>query len=41
MNNESGGLIKITGVNTAYETLWRPTSLLQGRFVKFSAQFDF
>ena len=31
----------ITGVNNAYETLWRPTSLLQGRFVKFSAQFDF
>jgi hypothetical protein len=31
----------ITGVNTAYETLWRPTSILQGRFVKFSAQFDF
>jgi hypothetical protein len=31
----------ITGVSSAYETLWRPTSLLQSRFVKFSAQFDF
>ena len=31
----------ITAFSTAYETLWRPTSLLQSRFVKFSAQFDF
>jgi hypothetical protein len=28
-------------VSTLYETLWRPASLLQSRFVKFSAQFDF
>ena len=31
----------ITGFSTAYETLWRPTTILQARFVKFSAQFDF
>ena len=31
----------ITAFSAAYETLWRPTSLLQSRFVKFSAQFDF
>jgi len=31
----------ITGFSTAYETLWRPTTILQSRFVKFSAQFDF
>jgi len=31
----------ITGVSAAYETLWRPTGLLQARFVKLSAQFDF
>jgi hypothetical protein len=36
LNNDT-----ITAVNTAYETLWRPNSILQGRFVKFSAQFDF
>jgi hypothetical protein len=31
----------ITTYSTVYETLWRPTALLQARFVKFSAQFDF
>jgi hypothetical protein len=31
----------ITTFSAAYETLWRPTNLLQSRFVKFSAQFDF
>jgi hypothetical protein len=31
----------ITAFSAAYETLWRPTTLLQSRFVKFSAQFDF
>src|SRR6185436_7431285 len=36
LNNDT-----ITGQSTAYETLWRPTSILQARFVKFSAQFDF
>jgi hypothetical protein len=27
--------------NTAYESLYRPASLIQARFLKFSAQFDF
>ena len=31
----------ITAFSAAYETLWRPSALLQSRFVKFSAQFDF
>ena len=31
----------ILSESTAYQTLWRPTNILQGRFVKFSAQFDF
>lgn len=31
----------MTAVNTAYETLWRPTNLLQARFVKLTAQFNF
>jgi hypothetical protein len=31
----------ITTYSTLYETLWRPTNLLQARFIKFSAQFDF
>ena len=31
----------ITAFSALYETLWRPSSLLQSRFVKFSAQFDF
>jgi hypothetical protein len=31
----------ITAYSTTYESLWRPTSILQARFVKLSAQFDF
>jgi hypothetical protein len=31
----------ITTYSTAYETLWKPATILQARFVKFSAQFDF
>jgi hypothetical protein len=31
----------ITTYSTAYETLWKPATILQSRFVKFSAQFDF
>jgi hypothetical protein len=31
----------ITAFSQTYETLWRPSNLLQSRFVKFSAQFDF
>jgi len=27
--------------STANDSLWRPQSILQSRFVKFSAQFDF
>ena len=36
LNNDT-----ITGFSTAYETLWKPSTILQARFVKFSAQFDF
>jgi hypothetical protein len=31
----------ITTYSSAYETLWKPATILQARFVKFSAQFDF
>jgi hypothetical protein len=31
----------ITAQSSAYETLWKPSTILQARFVKFSAQFDF
>jgi hypothetical protein len=31
----------ITALNTTYASLWRPTNLLQARYVKVSAQFDF
>jgi hypothetical protein len=31
----------ITAQSSAYETLWKPTTILQARYVKFSAQFDF
>jgi hypothetical protein len=31
----------ISTYSTAYETLWKPSTILQARFVKFSAQFDF
>ena len=31
----------ITTFSTAYESLYRPQTLVQARFVKFSAQFDF
>ncbi len=31
----------VTAVNTNYATLWRPTTVLQARFLKISTQIDF
>ena len=31
----------VATTSTAYESLYRPQTLIQARFVKFSAQFDF
>ncbi|MEQ1907593.1 MAG: carboxypeptidase regulatory-like domain-containing protein [Vicinamibacterales bacterium] len=31
----------VTATNNNYATLWRPTSILQARFIRFSTQLDF
>jgi hypothetical protein len=31
----------VLATNNNYATLWRPTSILQARFVKFSLQLEF
>ncbi len=31
----------VTATNNNYATLWRPTAILQARFIRFSTQIDF